>query len=938
MKAQNASRTCPSTPRPSAAKTSRFHYYSTLAGAALALLCPAPARATLAQYQAAVTNEPSLLSYYTFEQNNAADLKGAHPGTLAGTTAFTNGAGGFGRALALGGAGWVNLGVVPDFAFTNDNSGSIEAWVRAGTIGADACMFATREYGWTTRYSVHMASAKTQVGMWNGNYSGGYKTLAIANASTNWHHLVVVFDSDKFTAYWDGTSAGSFTNALGNVTDRPTQIGNASPLAAEQPWIGALDEVAIYADALTPAAVQAHYQAFFADNPPTITKQPQGGTYLPGVALTLNVTATGTNLSYQWYKGATALNGKTTSALAFPSLSTGDAGTYSVTVSNTGGKVPSAPAILALSSSLPAPLVRYQTAVSNETSLISYYTFDRLMPEDVFGSHEGTLAGTAGWGAGFGEGAAQGLLLNGSGHVSLGTVADFDFSSGVGTIEGWVRADWTSAPSYEPCLFANRNGPTLWSIHLSSSKNRISFFNGESGSWYYPPNAGTNWHHVAVVIDAGTVSCYWDGDLVIYSPLAQELGVGSGTTVQLGSSADTVTSEGWIGMLDEVAFYSTALSGDSIQAHYNAYYQGQPPAVTTQPIGGTFLVGKSYQTSAGTSGTQKRTYQWYKDDVLIPGATTAIIGTSALTPAYSGKYYLAVSNDFGSTNSATAIVQVGNNMARYQATVLGETSLISYYTFDDGDARDARNAHPGTVANSATYEAGYGGVTNLALILDGTGHVDLGYVPEFEFGGGSGTVEGWIRADWTQGAAGYNPCLFAARDGGSDWSVHMEQWSHQVGNFSSGFQMLSTPYSSGWHYYAIVFDAGFVSMYWDGQPLGAFAQTINFLSKPTQLGSSTPTATTEGWIGGLDEVAFYSTALGADTIWNHFLAMVGPPSLSCSLAGTQLTLAWPEEATGFTLEYAESLPAASWTTVTNVVNNQVTVDTSAGRRFFRLRK
>ena len=56
------------------------------------------------------------------------------------------------------------------------------------------------------------------------------------------------------------------------------------------------------------------------------------------------------------------------------------------------------------------------------------------------------------------------------------------------------------------------------------------------------------------------------------------------------------------------------------------------------------------------------------------------------------------------------------------------------------------------------------------------------------------------------------------------------------------------------------------------------------------------------------------------------------------LAGTQLTLAWPEEATGFTLEYAESLPAASWTTVTNVVNNQVTVDTSAGRRFFRLRK
>jgi len=36
------------------------------------------------------------------------------------------------------------------------------------------------------------------------------------------------------------------------------------------------------------------------------------------------------------------------------------------------------------------------------------------------------------------------------------------------------------------------------------------------------------------------------------------------------------------------------------------------------------------------------------------------------------------------------------------------------------------------------------------------------------------------------------------------------------------------------------------------------------------------------------------------------------------------------------LQYAENLPAAAWLPVPGVVNNQVTVDASVGKRFFRL--
>ena len=296
-----------------------------------------------------------------------------------------------------------------------------------------------------------------------------------------------------------------------------------------------LDEVAFYADALTADAILAHYQAFFAGNPPVITQQPQGGTYLPGVALTLSVMATGPNLAYQWYKGTNALTGMNTNTLTFASLSAGDAGTYSVIVTNIAGVVPSAPATIALSSSLPAALVRYQTAISNETSLISYYTFDRLVPEDVFGPNKGTLYGTAGWGEGIGGGPGQGLRLDGAGHAGLGAVPDFDFPSGEGTVEGWIRADWASASGY-PCMFADRNGAHRLEPAPERGQTAIAFYNGTTSVGYtvLGGGAGTNWHHVAIVFDGGTTAC--TGTRSRWGR-RQLLGGPGPATVQLGSSS-----------------------------------------------------------------------------------------------------------------------------------------------------------------------------------------------------------------------------------------------------------------------------------------------------------------------------------------------------------------------------------------------------------------
>ena len=68
-----------------------------------------------------------------------------------------------------------------------------------------------------------------------------------------------------------------------------------------------------------------------------VASAPVSVTNCPGTSASFSVSATGTGLSYQWYKGGNALAGQTTSSLVLANVSAADAGTYSVVVSGTCG-------------------------------------------------------------------------------------------------------------------------------------------------------------------------------------------------------------------------------------------------------------------------------------------------------------------------------------------------------------------------------------------------------------------------------------------------------------------------------------------------------------------------------------------------------------------------------------------------------------------------
>jgi hypothetical protein len=85
---------------------------------------------------------------------------------------------------------------------------------------------------------------------------------------------------------------------------------------------------------------------------PRITVQPPSNTRgSQGSGVNLSITATGSPLNYQWRKNGLDLSGKTQKVLVLSNLQVGDAGSYSVRVSNTAGSETSQASVLTIYSS-----------------------------------------------------------------------------------------------------------------------------------------------------------------------------------------------------------------------------------------------------------------------------------------------------------------------------------------------------------------------------------------------------------------------------------------------------------------------------------------------------------------------------------------------------------------------------------------------------------
>ncbi len=119
---------------------------------------------------------------------------------------------------------------------------------------------------------------------------------------------------------------------------------------------------------------------------------------------------------------------------------------------------------------------------------------------------------------------------------------------------------------------------------------------------------------------------------------------------------------------------TTAVSGGAVQTSSEYALQlSVPPAIATAPVRQTVTAGSAVTLSVTAAGPGPFTYQWRKNGVALPGATSDTLVLSG-APGDAGSYDVIVSNGSGSVTSAAAVVTV--QLVDLLAYALGATGSV----------------------------------------------------------------------------------------------------------------------------------------------------------------------------------------------------------------------------------------------------------------------
>lgn len=95
------------------------------------------------------------------------------------------------------------------------------------------------------------------------------------------------------------------------------------------------------------------------------------------------------------------------------------------------------------------------------------------------------------------------------------------------------------------------------------------------------------------------------------------------------------------------------------------------PVFDSQPGGVTVNSGDTTTLAAVAEGTGTITYQWFRDGVAIPGATTQVYSPAIIGTSDEGSYTVVASNDYGVTVSQPAAVTVHQGSSPINLSVRG---------------------------------------------------------------------------------------------------------------------------------------------------------------------------------------------------------------------------------------------------------------------------
>ena len=436
----------------------------------------------------------------------------------------------------------------------------------------------------------------------------------VAPLLDQWVHWAVVYDGTNLTVYRNanqGSQGGVASAAVSSPLAYSGYTGAiviGSELGAEatRTWNGMLDDVAVFAGALTEsqvATVMAGNFSAFIVGLPGIFSQPLDQTAPLGATATFSVGAVGqAPLQYQWYFNGTnklsaADNPTATNAmLVLTNLQLSQSGAYSVVVSNAVGGVTSQPAKLVVFNVTLVGLWRF-----NQTSGTNVLDSSGLGNNGYFTGENGNVPAWTTGQTGFGG--ALRFTNDGTDHAYVVIPSSGSLMIGQTATNPWTITAWAYEDSNGTGDFVANYGRIL----VIDDGTAFQFESGASGdgqiyTWSRPPNTAweigwgvgsavapllDQWEHWAVVYDGASLTVYRNGNSgpdgglasqAVTAPLGGYVGFQDG--ILIGSELAQPGNRTWNGMLDDVAVFSIALS----QAQVQTVMGGDFSAFVPQPV------------------------------------------------------------------------------------------------------------------------------------------------------------------------------------------------------------------------------------------------------------------------------------------------------------------------------------------------------------------
>jgi hypothetical protein len=615
----------------------------------------------------------------------ANDSAGTNNGFLQGGAGFAQGK--VSDAFSFDGvSGLVRVPDATNLNFGSTSSLTVEFWAYRTGTQAVMHIFGKRASNCGS-YEYQMAMDPGNGGLqFGGSAFTGVKT-GLQLPTNTWIHLAATFDGATFRFYTNGALAATGTGTLGPTNDAPLMIGGSSSCP---PFAGLLDEVCLYNRALSASEIQSIYLAgsagkCYGPTPPAFFSQPQSQTVIQGQNASFSALAGGSApLSYQWRFNGANLSGATNSALTLTNVQTGNAGSYSVRVTNSLGSITSSNAVLTVSPLVCAP---------GGSNLVGWWAGEGNANDNI-GGNNGTFQGVESFAAGK---VGQALSFNGTNqYVDVPNSASLNPIGSI-SLEAWIfpRSPLNSVSA--PVIKKAGEGPGQTDGYMlefagSDGIRFIVYVSGGAGYVVSPtaPVGLSQWSHVVGTYDGTNASIYVNGVVVGATVGAGQI-VPSGNNLQIGHDPSN-PSRYFNGLIDEASVYNTALSTAQVQAIYNAGPSGKcplPPSFTTQPQGQTVQAGTNVTFAPRTMGSQPLGYQWRFDGATLTGATSASLTLTNVQPSDAGLYSVRISNVLGSATSSDALLKV----IVVTAFANGQLLTNSQYSFGSSATIQLRNVY-----------------------------------------------------------------------------------------------------------------------------------------------------------------------------------------------------------------------------------------------------